>query len=455
MALTNSTPYDDNDDDTTKDSSIPSRERERNGDTRQDSWEFIDEVDAVDDAVSDNDRPTVPSKGDEAANGVGAVHTTDEAAAETNHDGQVQVTTEPAVTTAKTSVTSNVSTVDDGVRIAAKATSDEGGNGSATKPVASADEASDDTFKLQNQEDPFEPDVRVTDSKPVKTEDANSVLKSDESLDELEMPRENSKADERSDDPNLSMLSSMGFDFQQSKLALAANEGNLEKAVESLLAGDYDDCNNGRADKAFEYEAKIDAAMMYDSSDPWSEISTNQGMDGDYIPIPTGNARQSRQQQQNGTWTFLESTLQDLDDRHQLRQRTKRSIANIHQSSRHLWTDLAHQTQSLRSTIQTTCDDADAQARHRARCISHAASSAKDSVCRANSEYKIAEKVATVAVVGGATLIALGNPRLGAGALAAAGATLAVGEVLKGEEGRGSCCTFTRDVGLREGVLID
>ena len=110
------------------------------------------------------------------------------------------------------------------------------------------------------------------------------------------------------------------------------------------------------------------------------------------------------------TWEFVESTAQNLDRQHQLRQRTH----NV--------------AQSINAQVQSV------------------ASSAKESIVRANEEYSIAEKVAAVAVVGGATLLALGNPRAGVGAMAVAGASLAAGEVVKDSD---------RDYGLRRGVHLD
>jgi len=97
---------------------------------------------------------------------------------------------------------------------------------------------------------------------------------------------------------------------------------------------------------------------------------------------------------------------------------------------------------------RNTCNQADVQARNATAHVQSAASSAKESIVRANEEYSIAEKVAAAAVVGGATLLALGNPRAGVGAMAVAGASLAAGEVVKAQ-------TESRDYGLRRGVHLD
>ena len=96
-------------------------------------------------------------------------------------------------------------------------------------------------------------------------------------------------------------------------------------------------------------------------------------------------------------------------------------------------------------------DQADVHARNASTHVRHAASSARESICHANAEYKLLEKVATVAVIGGATLLALGNPRAGVTALAVAGASLAVGEVISSNESDRN----REEYGLPEGVHID
>ena len=111
-------------------------------------------------------------------------------------------------------------------------------------------------------------------------------------------------------------------------------------------------------------------------------------------------------------WNFIDATFHDIDNQHQIRQRTRNSVNHINRSMQNLFENIANETQNASAHV----------------C--HAASSAKESISRANSEYKLSEKVATAAVIGGATLLALGNPRAGATALAVAGASLAVGEVI-------------------------
>mmetsp|Transcript_31730 Transcript_31730/g.60591 ORF Transcript_31730/g.60591 Transcript_31730/m.60591 type:complete len:459 (-) Transcript_31730:509-1885(-) len=161
------------------------------------------------------------------------------------------------------------------------------------------------------------------------------------------------------------------------------------------------------------------------------------------------------------TWDFVESTARGFEEQHELRRRTQSFTRNIGLSARELWSTIEEESDRFRSNLQTTCEEADVRARsareRTARAATHvkyAASSAKDSVCRANEEYGITEKVADAAVVGGATLLLLGSPRAGAGVIAVAGATLAAGEVMKQSSAR-SGSTHTRDYGLGEGVHLD
>ena len=149
------------------------------------------------------------------------------------------------------------------------------------------------------------------------------------------------------------------------------------------------------------------------------------------------------------TWEFVESTAQNLDRQHQLRQRTHNVAQSINRSAKELWSNVKDESQKIQSNFRNTCNQADVQARNATAHVQSAASSAKESIVRANEEYSIAEKVAAAAVVGGATLLALGNPRAGVGAMAVAGATLAAGEVVKAQS------ESTRDYGLRQGVHLD
>jgi len=154
------------------------------------------------------------------------------------------------------------------------------------------------------------------------------------------------------------------------------------------------------------------------------------------------------------TRDFVESIVQDLDSRHQLRRRTQNCVRDISRSAQDIWSNVNDESEQFRSNLRETFDQADVHARNASTSVKFAALSAKDSFCRANEEYRITEKLATVAVVGGATLLALGNPRAGVGVIAVAGATLAAGEAMKNSSSQSSS-TYTRDHGLNEGVHID
>lgn len=144
-------------------------------------------------------------------------------------------------------------------------------------------------------------------------------------------------------------------------------------------------------------------------------------------------------------WNFIGDTFHDIDNQHQLRQRTRNSVLHINRSAQDIWSSITNETKRVR-------DQANVHARNASSHVCTTASSAKESICRANTEYKLSEKVATVAVIGGATLLVLGNPRAGFSALAVAGASIAAGEVLHSNN---EDSNRNRDHGLREGVHLD
>ncbi|KAL7478942.1 hypothetical protein ACHAW6_004696 [Cyclotella cf. meneghiniana] len=154
------------------------------------------------------------------------------------------------------------------------------------------------------------------------------------------------------------------------------------------------------------------------------------------------------------TWNFITSSLQEIDRQNQIRQRTQNGVKKVNTSVQNLWTNVTTKTQRIAANLQTHCDQADMQARETSLHVQRSLSTTKDNLCRINSEYRIHEKVAAVAAIGGAILVASGNPRAGAGSLLVAGGALAAGEAMSANSERG-CSTFTRDYGLREGVHLD
>ena len=169
------------------------------------------------------------------------------------------------------------------------------------------------------------------------------------------------------------------------------------------------------------------------------------------------------------TWDFVESTAQNIDDQHQLRRRTRDLGENIGRSARDLWSNVREESERIKSNVRETCDQADVHARTATTQLRHSASTVGETIRRANEEHRIAQKVATVAVVGGATLLAIGNPRAGVATLAVAGASFAAGEALRnssssrdrpgrrqqsGEDSPYSP-SYNGDHGLREGLHLD
>jgi hypothetical protein len=185
------------------------------------------------------------------------------------------------------------------------------------------------------------------------------------------------------------------------------------------------------------------------NNDPWTPLTSEE--------IPRDRSDSPTQQLPlplHHTWQFITSSLRDIDNQNQLRQRTQNSARKLNSSAQNLLSNLQTQSQRIASTLQQHCDQADIQAREASQNIKQTMATTKDKMCRLNAEYKIHEKVAAVAAVSGAILVAAGNPRAGAGSLLVAGGAMAAGEALSAGSARG-CSTFTRDYGLREGVHLD
>ena len=226
------------------------------------------------------------------------------------------------------------------------------------------------------------------------------------------------------DDPLVEQLSQMGFEKE-----------HIQKAIDDLREAG---------------STEIDADSIIGSMVGETVIGRNNNNDDD------DNNEQHQQHPTNpfalplhSTWEFVESTVQEIDNRHQLRHRTQRCVQTINRSAQELWSNVKDESQKFRSNVRQTCDQADVQARNATVHVRTAASSAKDSLVRANEEYGVMEKVAAVAIVGGATLLALGSPRAGVASMAIAGASIAAGEAMKSQQQQ------TRDYGLREGVHLD
>ena len=227
----------------------------------------------------------------------------------------------------------------------------------------------------------------------------------------------NTESIKETEEPQLiDQLTHMGFKKEEIKIAISnlRDAGQTEIDVDSIIGSIVGEENNNANQK-----------NSNNNQDPTNPLE---------LPL-------------RSTWEFVESTAQNLDRQHQLRQRTHNVAQSINRSAKELWSNIKDESQKIQSNFRNTCNQADVQARNATAQVQSVASSAKESIVRANEEYSIAEKVAAVAVVGGATLLALGNPRAGVGAMAVAGASLAAGEVVKASD--------TRDYGLRRGVHLD
>jgi hypothetical protein len=193
------------------------------------------------------------------------------------------------------------------------------------------------------------------------------------------------------------------------------------------------DVNNHLNDLEMKEEDEEENASI--ASGRESNGDTNTHGEDESTPPPQSNNTNDPLLQ--NTWNFIDATFHDIDNQHQIRQRTRNSVNHINRSMQNLFVNIANETQNASAHV----------------C--HAASSAKESISRANTEYKLSEKVATAAVIGGATLLALGNPRAGVTALAVAGASLAVGEVISSNSEEARASRRREDYGLREGVHLD
>ena len=235
-----------------------------------------------------------------------------------------------------------------------------------------------------------------------------------------------------------------------------SNKENDDTEVTMMEQNRQDECetNSGASTAVRNIDVASSVEAMVKEEQPLEEEETSSSS------VASGTTRDSdappQEQERNSnnpndhplrnTWKSLENTLQGIDNQHQLRRRTSNSVKQINQSMQNIFSNITDETQRVR-------DQADVHARNASTHVSHAASSIKESICRANSEYKLSEKVATVAVIGGATLLALGNPRAGVTALAVAGASLAVGEVTSSNYEESD--RNREEYGLPEGVHID
>jgi ElaB/YqjD/DUF883 family membrane-anchored ribosome-binding protein len=219
----------------------------------------------------------------------------------------------------------------------------------------------------------------------------------------------------------------------------------VNAVIEEQSAGCVDGSSNSAVQEAPNRNVPPADNTNEVSSNPWVPLNTQE------IPSEPDSTEQHPLHQ---TWNFVTSSLRDIDNQNQIRQRAQTSARKLGTTAQNFWSNLQNHSQQIATTLQQHCDKADDQVREASQNIKQSMSITKDKVCRLNSEYKIHEKVAAVAALSGAVLVAAGNPRAGAGSLLVAGGALAAGEAMSAGSDRG-CSTFTRDYGLREGVHLD
>ncbi|KAL7531750.1 hypothetical protein ACHAWF_003895 [Thalassiosira exigua] len=301
---------------------------------------------------------------------------------------------------------------------------------------AGEEERQNHSLELHESDDGVERDENGSSESVVSsiTGEHHSVSDVEESEDEEaeEEREEDARGDAQNQEEPASTMDPSGSNEKKGEQTSEA----LGPLVDTLLQMGFE---KGHIEKAIgdlreEEEVEIDADAVIGK------------MMGETPPAQGGDVR--------GTWDFVESTVQDLDRRHQIRHRAQNCLENANRSARELWSNVREESQRFGGNFRESCGQADVQARAATAQAKIAVSSARDNVCRANEEHGIAEKVATAAVLGGAVLLALGNPRAGVGAMAVAGASLAAGEAMKQSSAR-SGSTYTRDYGLNEGVHLD
>jgi len=317
--------------------------------------------------------------------------------------------------------------------------------------------------------------------------------KSEESLSSVDFNKEQGEktvtsadSEEKKEEPESSgfveSLSNMGFQREQIEKAMrnlrdaGVTEIDYDSVVGKMAGEDSPESTNLLKSTGGEgaIDAPDEAARMNDlrailpdtsdeelrdilrDNDRASCLRGSVAKEIDEYPI-LGEANGENSDGDRRPWNVLESSIGEFDERNELLRRRTQTIArNVGLSARELWSNVRDESERFREDLRARVNEADFQEQtaRAATRAKYAAASAKDSICRANKEYGITDKLATAAVVGGATLLALGNPRAGVGVIAVAGASLAAGEAMKQSSARSSS-TYTRDYGLGEGLHLD
>lgn len=291
------------------------------------------------------------------------------------------------------------------------------------------------TAEVEEVAEHFLPPIATADTADLETTETVTCNNDDKVVVHPLVTEETSTIDNRQDESesNISASGTVGRTGDVSSSMIVAGE------IDDRPLADVNNHLNELEMKEEEEDGEENASIA--SSGESNGDANNHGEDESTPPTsPEDHHPQSNNTNDpllQNTWNFIDATFHDIDNQHQIRQRARNSVNHINRSMQNLFENIANETQNASAQVR------------------HAASSAKESISRANTEYKLSEKVATAAVIGGAALLALGNPRAGATALAVAGASLAVGEVISSNREEARASRRREDYGLREGVHLD
>lgn len=274
--------------------------------------------------------------------------------------------------------------------------------------------------------------------------------------------------EEKSENSDLvDSLSNMGFDKEQVEKTIGdlreagATDIGYDSVIDRMswsFAESHDTADKEKPESSDLLESLSNMGFKKEQVEKAVSVLREEG--ADEIDADSVIGQMEREKNDALPWDpFIEFSAQEIDQQRELfRRRTRNAAQNIGFSAKELWSNVKDESQRFSTNFKAKCDEADipAQTARATTQVKYAASSAKDCICRANKEYRITDKLATAAVVGGATLLVLGNPRAGVGVIAVAGATLAAGEAMKHSSAQSSS-TYTRDYGLGrgEGLHLD
>jgi len=316
---------------------------------------------------------------------------------------------------------------------------------------------------LGNTEAPDTLVVALAAESPGKKDDEKS-----EQMEHEKEQYEEKTGEEKSENSDLvDSLSNMGFDEEQVEKTIGdlreagATDIDYDSVIDRMscsFAESHDTTDKEKPESSDLLESLSNMGFKKEQVEKAVSVLREEG--AEEIDADSVIGQMEREKNDALPWDpFIEFSAQEIDQQRELLRHQTRNVArNIGLSAKELWSNVKDESQRFSTNFKSKCDEADipVQTARVTTQVKYAASSAKDSICRANKEYRITDKLATAAVVGGATLLVLGNPRAGVGIIAVAGATLAAGEAMKHSSAQSSS-TYTRDYGLGrgEGLHLD